>query len=138
VPTPKRLNDRHPDFAAFAVKIGRAVGRELETVDALQQAEQDKSAFCIENAAIGAALLSALQFGPLQGTAQDLLLKIQDADPDLKDKMSAKSLGKQLAVLWPHLEKVFNAQRKTARGRKNLYTLSIRNGECGEFQTPFS
>jgi hypothetical protein len=46
-PVPAGLNQRHPDFAAFAVRIGRAIGRESEAVAALRSAELDKSAFCI-------------------------------------------------------------------------------------------
>ena len=34
--TPPNLNSRHPDFAAFAVKIGRALGRETEAIAALK------------------------------------------------------------------------------------------------------
>lgn len=60
-PTPTGLNRRHPDFAAFAVRLGRALGREAEAIAALQHAEADKSAFCLENDSIGAALLAYLR-----------------------------------------------------------------------------
>jgi hypothetical protein len=59
-PTPAGLNQRHPDFAAFAVRIGRALNREAATVAALQSAEMDKSAFCLENDTVAAALLAYL------------------------------------------------------------------------------
>jgi hypothetical protein len=56
-PTPAGLNQRHPDFATLGVRIGRAIGRETEIIAALRSAETDKSAFCIENDPIGAALI---------------------------------------------------------------------------------
>ena len=69
-PTPGGLNQRHPDFAAFAVRIGRALSREAETVAALQSAETDKTAFCLENDSIAAALMSYLRIaGSFTGTA---------------------------------------------------------------------
>jgi hypothetical protein len=52
----------HPDFAAFAVRIGRAIGRESEAIHALKSAEHDKSAFCVENDLIGSALLDFVKF----------------------------------------------------------------------------
>ncbi|NLE41296.1 MAG: hypothetical protein GX615_05640, partial [Lentisphaerae bacterium] len=62
-PTPGRLNARHPDFAAFAVRIGRAMGREVEAVEALKAAERDKSLFNLENDTVGAVLLEMMQGG---------------------------------------------------------------------------
>jgi hypothetical protein len=139
-PTPGGLNQRHPDFAALAVKIGRAIGREAETVAALRQAEQDKSLFCLENDTIATALLTYLaNAGQFTGTAKELAPKLQEVDADLVDKLSAKRLGKRLTALWPHLKKqLATAKHETGRGRIVTYTLKIRpNGECGEFQTHF-
>lgn len=56
-PTPGGLNQRHPDFAALAVRIGRAIGREAESIHALKSAEQDKSFFCLENDTIATAFV---------------------------------------------------------------------------------
>src|ERR1035437_9085016 len=72
-PTPAGLNRRHPDFAAIAVRIGRALSREAEAVAALKHAEADKSAFCLENDNIGAALLAYLRtVKSFSGTAGEL------------------------------------------------------------------
>ncbi len=112
-PTPAGLNSRHPDWAAFAVKIGRAFGREAEVVTALQTAEADKSAFCLENDSIGAALLAYLaQAGNFSGTAAELVPKIIEMDIELQGRLSPKRLGKRLAALWPHLEKRLGMARK--------------------------
>lgn len=59
--TPSGLNLRHPDFAAFAVRVGRALGRETEAISALRYAEADKSAFCVENDDFGLAISTLLQ-----------------------------------------------------------------------------
>jgi len=138
LPTPGKLNQRHPDFAALAVRIGRAIGREAETVHALKSAEHDKSLFCLENDSIATALLACLANGEtFTGTASELREKLIATDTDLADKLSAKRLGKRLSMLWPHLEKVLaTAKQETGRGRITTYTLKIHpSGECGECQS---
>jgi hypothetical protein len=138
-PTPPGLNDRHPDFAAFAVKIGRALGREAEAVAALKTAEADKSAFCLENDTIGAALLAYLaDAGSFTGTAAELAPKLADVDADLKDKLSAKRLGKRLAALWPHLQTTLaTATKEKDRNHFTVFTLKLRSAEFAEFHTDF-
>jgi hypothetical protein len=142
--TPAGLNQRHPDFAAFAVRIGRAIGREAETIHALKSAEQDKSLFCLENDSIATALLAALASGEtFTGTAGELRAKLIETDPELADKLSARRLGKRLSMLWPHLEKVLaTAKQETGRGRITTYTLKCQqngnDGECGECQSAIS
>jgi hypothetical protein len=138
--TPAGLNQRHPDFAELAVRIGRAVGREAETVHALKSAEQDKSFFCLENDNIATALLTYLANGEtFTGTASELREKLIATDTDLADKLSTKRLGKRLSMLWPHLEKVLaTTKQETGRGRIITYTLKIRpSGEFGECQSAF-
>lgn len=76
-PVPSDLNSRHPDFAAFGVRLGRAIGREAEIVDALRAAESDKATFCIENDVIGAALLLLFQrIRFFRGTSAELLQQL--------------------------------------------------------------
>ena len=142
-PTPGGLNQRHPDFATFAVRIGRAIGRETEMIAALKTAEADKSQFCLENDFVGSALLSALADGQtFTGTANELRAKLIESDTEIStlaenSKFSAKRLGKRLAALWPHMKKqLATAKHETGRGRIVTYTLKSRpSGECGEFQT---
>jgi hypothetical protein len=138
-PTPGKLNQRHPDFAALAVKIGRAIGRETEIVAALRQAEADKSAFCLENDNIGAALLAYLSNGEtFTGKAGELVPKLQEIDADLVDKLSAKRLGRRLTALWPHLKKqLATAKQEKDRNHFTIYTLKTRSADCAEFQTHF-
>jgi hypothetical protein len=136
-PTPPGLNARHPDFADFAVKIGRALGREAETVEALKAAESDKSAFCLENDSKGAAFMAYLsKAGTFEGTAAELAPKLIEIDKELEGYCSAKSLGKRLDMLWPHLEKAL-AVCKRERDRTRLWRFKFRtNAEFAEFQTP--
>ena len=141
MPTPGKLNQRHPDFAVLAVRIGRATGREAESVHALKSAEHDKSLFCLENDGIATALLACLASGEtFTGTAGELRERIITTDTDLADKLSVKRLGKRLSMLWPHLEKVLaTAKQETGRGRIITYTLKSRpSGECGECQSAIS
>jgi hypothetical protein len=142
-PTPGKLNQRHPDFAAFAVKIGRAIGRESETVHALKSAEQDKSLFCLENDTVATALLATLANGQtFTGTASELRARLIESDTDIAGlaetgKFSVKRLGKRLSALWPHLEKVLaTAKQEKDRNHYTIYTLKARSAECAEFQTP--
>ena len=138
-PTPGRLNARHPDFAAFAVRIGRAMGREAEAVEALKAAERDKSLFNLENDTVGAVLLEMMQGGSLfTGTASELLERMKAVDPGLEGTLSTKRLSKRLEKLWPHLEATFRARRDSGHGGYSRISLfPPANGDCGDFETAF-
>jgi hypothetical protein len=111
-PVPGGLNARHPDFGAFAVRVGRALGREAEAIAALKAAEADKSAFCLENDQVATALLGFVRgSASFTGPAAELLDKLRAIDPDLF-KISAKSLGRRLGALWPHIQAVLPSARK--------------------------
>ena len=142
-PTPAGLNQRHPDFAALAVRIGQAIGRETETVHALKSAELDKSLLCLENDFIAPALLTCLANGEtFNGTASELREKLIETDTDIaglaqNGKFSTKRLAKRLSALWPHLEKVL-ATAKQEKDRKGFtfYTLKAKPAEYAESETP--
>jgi hypothetical protein len=129
-PTPGGLNQRHPDFAAFGVRIGRAIGRKDEVVKALKAAEQDKSLLCIETDFVGSALLEYLENNEsFNGTATELRDELITADAELEDKLSVKRLGKRLDMVWPHLQKVFRAEKeKDSHTRKATY--SFKSAQC--------
>jgi hypothetical protein len=121
-PTPAGLNARHPDFATFAVKIGRALGREHESIGALKAAEEDKSQFCIENDSTGTVLVNYInEKHSFTGTAQELLAEINLFEPEF-EKLSVKSLGMKIKSMWPHIEKLFSATKTVDRTGKNVYT----------------
>jgi hypothetical protein len=123
-PVATGLNRRHPDFAAFAVKIGRALGREAEAVAALKQAEADKSAFCLENDNIGAALLAYLnQARFFTGTANELKSHLVSMDADLDGRLSGNRLGKRLTAIWPHLQGVLpQCEKEKDRNKITIFT----------------
>lgn len=137
-PVPSKLNLRHPDFAAFAAKIGRAIGRFDQAVAALQKAEKDKSLFCLENDFVGSALLDYLdQEKTFTGPASELRDALKDADSGFinKDgKPSVKSIGRRLQTLWPYLTKSLAvATKDTNRTRTITYTFSTtRDAEFAE------
>jgi 5S rRNA maturation endonuclease (ribonuclease M5) len=136
--TPTGLNQRHPDFAAFAVRVGRAIGREAESVHALRTAEHDKSIFCLENDAIATALLTFIaNAGQFTGAASELREKLIETDTDLAEKLSVKRLGRRIQMLWPHLEKVLHAKQEKDRNHFTIYTLKVRSAESAESQTAF-
>jgi hypothetical protein len=142
-PTPGGLNQRHPDFASFSVRLGRALDREPEMIAALKTAESDKSAFCLENDFIGSALLAALADGQVfTGTANELRTKLIEADPEIaglaeSGKFSAKRLSKRLTALWPHFKKqLTTARQEKDRNHFTIYTLKAGSADYAEFQTP--
>jgi len=139
---PTGLNKRHPDFAAFAVKIGRAIGRGQQAVDALQIAEKDKSLFCLENDYIASALLDFLAATKgFTGTAKELRGKLVEFDSGFineEGKPSAKSIGGRLRALWPHLENMLAiAKQEKDRTRSITYNFEAPSAEFAEFKSPF-
>jgi len=114
--TPAGLNQRHPDFAALAVRLGRSIGREAETVSALAGAESDKSLFCLQNDSLGSALLTLVSNDTqFTGGAAELRTALAAADPAIGE-WSNKGVGRRLADLWPHVVSVFAASRSEVRG----------------------
>lgn len=139
-PVPDGLNQRHPDFAAFAARLGRAMGCEAETVAALQAAEADKSLFNLENDFIGMAILESMRGGePFNGTAAELLERLKTTDPSLEGQLSTKRLSKRMKKLWPHIEAVFNAKQEDGHGGILRFSLKPpRGGGFGGIETAFS
>jgi hypothetical protein len=122
-PTPN-VNKRHPDFAALAVRIGRAMGHETAAVAALQAAETDKSRFNVENDPVGVMLLDAIT-EPFSGTAADLVGLFAKGQPEgARDVPSPKSLGKRLDAIWPHLETFFAARKRKGHGGTIVYSFA--------------
>ena len=135
-PTPAGLNRRHPDFAAFAVRIGRALNREAEAVAALKHAEADKSAFCLENDPIATAMLAYLRtVESFTGTANQLAPKLVEIDPELSavKPLSARKLGKRLAAIWPHLQSTLATASKDL-DRQGFTQFRFKSAEYAEFQ----
>ena len=122
---PPGLNQRHPDFARFAFRLGRALDREAEAVEALSAAEADKAIFCLENDTVGAALLAFIaNQGDFEGTARQLLEGFKERGQIEDDsRLSPKGVGRKIEGLWPHIEKVFEADRNLLRTGTKQYRI---------------
>jgi hypothetical protein len=128
-PTPAKLNLRHPDFASFAVRIGRACGRENEMVAALKAAENDKHTFLLENDSIAVALLAHLsESKSFTGPAKDLREHLIAIDGELAEKLSAKRLGKRLNAILPHLKAAL-AVASSEQDRKGFCIFTFKRHE---------
>ena len=137
-PIPGGLNKRHPDFAALAVRLGRAMSCEREAIAALRAAEADKGLFNLENDEIGAALLEMMRTrDTFNGTAAELLQELTALDPSVDGRLSAKRLAKRVSKLWPHLESVLSAKRDTGHGGYSILFFRRPHGDIGDFETAF-
>ena len=132
------INARHPDWNTLAVRLGRAFGREAETIAALTAAENDKSLFCLENDSIATTVGAYLkEHGRFQGRADELCAELKKLDVEM-DWLTSKKLGKRLAALWPHLEKVHKVSVEKDRKGYSIYSLKTKSADCAEFQEAFS
>lgn len=122
---PTGLNRRHPDFAAFGVRLGRAMNREKQAIAALRAAEADKSRFNLENDDLGNMLMELLSRGDaFEGSAEDLLTALMSIDPNLDQKYwTPKRVGKRMAKLWPHISAMYTS-RHYRTGRERSYDIS--------------
>lgn len=132
-PVPANLNRRHPDFAALVVRLGRAIGRESEAVQALSAAEADKSLFNLQNDDFGAGLLAMLENREtFTGTAPELLDALRAGDPAFTEGYwTPKRIAKRLAKLWPHVQAMFAARQTTGHGGGLTYAFT-RHGDNGD------
>jgi len=128
---PTGLNARHPDYADFAVKIGRALGIEREAINALRAAEADKSLFCLESDTVAPAVLSYVDAqGYFRGDAKQLLEGMRSAGLEVPDNLKPKGLGKRMVNLLPHLQRVLKVAKVESSRNGNLFTLKARsNGD---------
>jgi len=138
-PVPGGLNRRHPDFAALAVRIGRAIGREQEAIAALQAAESDKSLFNLQNDDLGATLLAFMQGRQdgFRGTADALRTALKESGAGFDDCFwTTKRIGRRLEKIWPHLEATLQAKKVKDRDKFSIY--SFRAADIADIQRPFS
>ncbi len=121
---PTGLNARHPDYAGFAVKIGRALAIEREAINALRAAEADKSRFCLESDTVAPAILSYVHAqGCFSGDARQLLDGMRSAGLEFPDHLRPKGLGKRLMNLLPHLQRMLKVAKVESSRNGNIFTL---------------
>ena len=132
---PGGMNKRHPDFATLFVHMGRAMGREQDALDALKNAEADKSTFNLENDDVGMSIIGLMETdGSFSGTAGELLVKLISIDPSFEGKLSVKRLGKRLSRLWPHLVSMFSAKQE--KHHANLISYSLHHQDVASNDMP--
>lgn len=143
-PVKKGLNKRHPDFANLAVKIGRALEKETEAIQALKTAELDKSKFNLENDELGEVILSYMENNDtLEGTTAEIMqaLKSHDIEFDTptaknpKGYWIPKRAGKRIAKLEPHLNELFVFHKSISAGT-NKYMIMQKTKEKPEVIKP--
>jgi len=123
------VNLRHPDFGRLAIKIGRAIGCEKEAIEALEAAENDKSAFCLENNLWGSAIYEYVQErGELIGDAKTILDRLRESDRHLPEHKTPRGLGRDIAGTIIHLRKVMDVRLTEGRGRKIFYAFRDLSG----------
>lgn len=138
-PTPQEINRRHPDWAAFAVRCGRAIGAETAAVDALRVAETDKSRFSVENDQVGTMIMQIMssrdEWTGTAGELRDIMSsEIEGFDPKF---WSPTRLGKRIERLWPHVEAIFSASKRLLQGKTQYYMVGV-VGVNGRFDTSSS
>jgi hypothetical protein len=133
---PAGLNRRHPDYATWAVRIGAAMGCQPEAIQALRAAEQDKSAFNLENDELAVVLTGMLHKATkFSGTASELSAALRVAEPSFD--WNPRRVSKRLDRLWPSLEAVFSAKKERGHGGFTNYHFTL-NGDYGDYQSLFS
>lgn len=120
---PCGLNERHPDYATFAVKIGRALGIERQAIDALKAAEADKSRFCLESDTVAPAVLTYVERRKrFTGDARELLEGMKSLNLDIPEHLKPKGLGKRLINLLPHLKRMLAVAKAESSRNGNIFT----------------
>jgi len=134
-PTPEGLNSRHPDFASFAVRIGRTLGQEEQIISALKAAEADKSTFCLENDPIATAVMGLVNEhvenvgigAEISETASEFVSHLQEYDYKSFEHLTPRKFSTTMKKLWPHLEHVLKATKETKHGGFLNYTFGLRD-----------
>ena len=139
-PAPRGLNARHPDWAALAWKLGRAIGRQAEAEAAIKGAEADKSAFMLENDDLGKAIVVLLQYGSFSGNATELARRLAEVDSTFDiNYWTPRKIGRRLAKIRLHLSAVATVHEGNTCGC-TTYTMAPKVGLVGlvGLEGPFS
>ena len=127
-PVQGKLNARHPDWAVFAIRVGRALGIEKEAIEALQMTEADKAVLMTEsNDIIDLVLRFLREKGDCRfvGTSKDLhrqLIAFDDDWANPRKNFSSKKLSKQILAAWPHLSKIIYCRKEVRHANVTTWT----------------
>lgn len=119
---PYVLNRRHPDWANWCWRCGKALGLETETEKTLRAAEKSKARISVlSDTFIGAPLYRCMQeIGQIwEGTAEgirSLLLQHESYDERMQTMLSAHKIGVYLRSNRVALQEVFNLSSRIRDG----------------------
>lgn len=123
----ENINRRHPEFAEFAVRCGRAMGCEAEAIRALSTAEIEKSVLPLMNDMIAkeivAVLLNQEKVGDLGFTAGEMTdmiiggLDADDVDEKTKAIYGARRIGKTIKKFEADFATIFNYSSRILEGK---------------------
>lgn len=140
---PDGLNRRHPDWAAWAWRVGVALGIREAAEEALYGAEEDKSLFSlVSDEAFGAPFVRWMDSrdSEWEGDAADLLEALTTSrivSQDDARNLSPRGIGRRLGASWAFFRQLYGAQKRISAGRV-LYRFTPRRGGLGGFNDRFS
>lgn len=137
----ENINRRHPEFAEFAVRCGRAMGCEAEAIRALSTAEIEKSVLPLMNDMIAkeivAVLLNQEKVGDLGFTAGEMTdmiiggLDADDVDEKTKAIYGARRIGKTIKKFEADFATIFKYSSRVLEGKtKYEFTGLTARGEA--------
>jgi hypothetical protein len=127
-PAQKGLNRRHPDWADWAFRIGRAAGDESGARTAISENEAFKSIFAISNDGFGKFLLVGIKkrFEGSVGELSELLSTTCEGYS--KETWTDAKIGKALKRMDEHLKAIFSLEKLNHSGRA-VYKFDARKDE---------
>jgi hypothetical protein len=116
-PVPKGLNRRHPDWAEWAYRIGKAAGDAEGARTAISENEAFKSIFAISNDGFGKFLLVGVKEG-FEGSVSDLSERLSaKCEGYSREVWTDAKIGKALKRMDAHLKSVFAMEKLNHSGR---------------------
>lgn len=115
-PVPKRMNRRHPDWAEWAYRLGRAAGMAAEAERAIRENESYKALFAVSNDALGRFLLQGLGQG-FKGSGAELAQHLEQACEGFSaETWTPVKIGKALSRMSVALKSLCNYERLNHSG----------------------
>lgn len=115
-PVPKGMNRRHPDWAEWAYRLGRAAGMAGEAERAIRENESFKALFAVSNDAFGRFLLQGLANG-FRGSAAELSQHLASSCEGFSAEVwTAAKIGKALKRMGVPLKSLFNFEKLNHSG----------------------
>lgn len=126
-PVDANINRRHPEFAEFAVRCGRAMGCEAEAIRALSTAEVEKSVLPLMNDIVAKEIVTVLvnqkAVGDLSFTAGEMAEMIisqfdaDDVDEKTKAIYGSRRIGKAIKKFDADFATIFNYSTRVLEGK---------------------